>query len=166
MGQRPGQRQPLGLTAGKPDAAGAHPGLQPLRHGRHFAVQTHSPEVIHGIARVSQQHIFPDRAAEQLRIVAQIPHEARSLPRGQLRQLPAVQPDAAAVGLLAEERLAQRGFSAGHRAGDADDLPPAGGQIQPGEQRRVTGIAAGEVSDLQTLHPAGGNGRHSGDLPH
>ena len=166
MGQRPGQRQPLGLTAGKPDAAGAHPGLQPLRHGRHFAVQTHSPEVVHGIARVSQQHIFPDRAAEQLRIVAQIPHEARQLPGGQLRQLSAVQPDAAAVGLLAEERLAQRGFAAGHRPGDADDLPPAGGQIQAGEQRRVAGIAAGEVPDLQTLHPAGGNGGLGGDLPH
>lgn len=50
--------------------------------------------------------------------------------------------------------------------GDADDLPPAGGQIQAGEQRRVTGIAAGEIPDLQTLHPAGGNGGHGGDLPH
>ena len=67
---------------------------------------------------------------------------------GHVPQLPVPEAKLAPVGVLAQKDPAQCGFAAGHRAGDADDLPGPEGEGKTGKERGLSRIGKAEVLRL------------------
>ena len=122
MAERPCKRQPLCLAAGESYAAISHKSLYAIRHLPDFLIQADQTQVFPGVAFISHQDIMFDGIVKKLRVVPQIPDFPKPGAFVQFRKLFISQADAALVGIFAEKGLAEGGFSAGHRAGDADDL--------------------------------------------
>ena len=144
MGQRSCQRQPLRLTARKAGAAGADDGLQPLLHPAHLVVQRSLSQIGFSLLFAAAEDVVLHRVGAQLRVMAQIADGGGDLPGRQCGELGPAEPGRAAVGSLTEEYAAKGGFSAGDRAGNADDIAGAGRQAQAGEDR-LPAIGKGEV---------------------
>ena len=141
MGQRPGQCQTLGLSAGKTGAAVADDGIEAVLHRQHLAFQRSSGEIGHGVPLAAAEDIVLHRVGTQLRVVAQIADGGRNLTRGQRGELLSAKLRRAFIGGLAEEDPAKGGFAAGHRAGDSNDVAGMGCQTQT---REDGGVAVGE----------------------
>ena len=144
MRQRAGQRQPLGLPAGKPCAAGTDHGVHTVLHGLHFVFQRHSSQPGHRVLLAAAQHVVLHGVGAQLRVMPQVADGGCNFPRRQRREFFAAEPGRAAIGSFTQKYTPQSGFSAGHRPRNADDLPRVGCQIQP-RKNRLLGIPKGQI---------------------
>ena len=88
--------------------------------------------------------------------MAQIPHHGSPLRLRHVPQLPSAEADAAGIGQLAEERLAQGGFAAGYRAGDADDLSGLRCKADVPEHLPAAGIGKAQIGYRQLRRRGGG----------
>ena len=150
MGQRPGQCQTLCLPAGKAGAAAADDRLRTLFHGQHFLLQGSGCKPRHGILFAAAEDIILHGVGTQFRVMAKIPNRGGDLARGQGGKLSAAKADRALIGRFAEEYAAKGGFSAGDRAGDADDIAGVGRQAQAGKDR-LFAIGEGEFFQRHIL---------------
>ena len=73
MTEGPGQRQSLGLAAGKPHTAISHQGLYAIWHPADFFIQADQTQVFLGVARITHPDILLDGIVEKLRIMSKIP---------------------------------------------------------------------------------------------
>ena len=144
MGKGSCQRQPLRLTAGKPRAAAADDGIQPRFHGKHFMIQRRRGKIRLRVLIASAEDVILDGVGTQLRVVPQISHGRRDLAGGEGGKLGLPEFRRAAVGRFAEEHPPEGGLAAGHRPGNADDIPRMGRQAQPGENRLVA-VGKGKI---------------------
>ena len=70
VGKRSGQGQPLRLAAGKPRAAAADDGVQPLLHGKHLVIQCRRGEPGLRVLIASAENVILNRVGAQLRVVS------------------------------------------------------------------------------------------------
>ena len=77
MTESPGKTQSLPLTAGQPDAAAAHQSFDAILHGGNLSIQADVPEIFPGVRLiVAHENVIPHGVVKQLRIMAQITHNA------------------------------------------------------------------------------------------
>ena len=156
--QSPRQCQPLGLTAGKAMAFRPHQSINAQFHFRNFPVQPHRPQVWHRVFRITHADVFLYGGAEQLRVMAQVAEDSAAL---LLRQFPVLlsgEGNGTTVGQLTEKRLAQGGFSAGHRPRNTDDLPGFGREAHIMQQLLRPWVGKAQIFHIQCVRCFRGHG--------
>ena len=102
------KRQTCLLAAGQAHPARAHERVCALGHRGDLLVELHQAQCAFHVHVLAQADIGPHGVAQKLGVVAQVPHRLAELPGRHRAQLGLAQANAALVGLLAQEHLAQR----------------------------------------------------------